>query len=369
MYYILGEGITAKSIQNYFNNQKIRYTLNIDDDFDICVKSPGIKPTDLRLIKVKKKNKEIISDIELAYRQGIKYIIAVTGTNGKTTVVSLIDFILRDNGVDSTVCGNIGIPILSCLKKEVLVVEVSSFQLEYTKFFKPDIAVITNIDPAHLDYHGNFDNYKKIKCKIFAKMEGPLFGINLKNIGYHYTNCDYLLKIKSNLYGKHNEDNIKVAFKVCFEYGLNEKQIKNSILKFQPLEHRMEKISEHLINDSKSTNCASLKAALKTIDDSIILICGGEDRFEDFNVLDDSLENIDLVISYGQTRSNYLTYFNSRGKKILAVESLKDAVVICNLHYQKQIVLFSPGCSSLDQFENYQERGKYFKYLILKYLK
>jgi len=157
MILILGRGITGDSVANYCEKTNIDYSFNEKDNYDLVVKSPGIKYSNKIVVAALNKGIEVISDIELAYRLNKAHYIAVTGTNGKTTVVSLLKHIFISNGIDCEAVGNIGNPIFNNMDKKLLIVELSSFQLLGTKRFKPDIALITNISRAHMDYHNSYE--------------------------------------------------------------------------------------------------------------------------------------------------------------------------------------------------------------------
>ncbi|XMB85167.1 UDP-N-acetylmuramoyl-L-alanine--D-glutamate ligase [Mycoplasmatota bacterium WC44] len=362
MILILGEGITAKSVERYLEKKGIDYTYDLNSSYDLVMKSPGIKYDHPSVKEVLKKGIEIISDIELAYRLEENYYIAVTGTNGKTTVVSLIKHILINSNVDCEAVGNIGNPIFDHVHKKVLVVELSSFQLMGVKRFKPDIAVITNITEAHQDYHTNFEEYVNAKHKIYQNMDNNNLFVNksIKNVSHSHFNFTKRT-FQSSLKGTHNIENLNAAFQVCKAYGLDEESIKRAIKTFNGLEHRIEEFIPNVFNDSKSTNPISMRTAIDSLGDDVTLICGGKDRFEDFTVLNDVVYKLRQVICYGETKNKLIDYFSKLSVNVIGVNNLNQAVTICKLLKDKKEVLFSPGCSSQDQFENYEKRGEKFK--------
>lgn len=365
MILILGDGKTAKSVERYLEKKKIDYTFDVNGTYDLVMKSPGIKYDNPDVKKVLSKGIEVISDIELAYRLKKNYYIAVTGTNGKTTVVSLICHILRNNNVDCEAVGNIGNPIFDYIHKKVLVVEVSSFQLMGIKKFKPDIAVITNITKAHLDYHTDFVEYVNAKHKIYQNMDNNNLFVNKKISSItkgHFIFSEE--RFNSSLIGKHNIENLNAAYQVCKAYGLDEESIRRAIKTFSGLEHRIEEFMLDVFNDSKSTNPVSMKTAIESLNDDLTLICGGKDRSEDFTVLNDVAYKLRQVVTYGETKNKLVDYFSKLGVNVIGVNNLDQAVTIIKLLKDNKQILFSPGCSSQDQFENYEKRGEKFKQLF-----
>jgi len=367
---------------------------------DIIIKSPGI-PNDTNILKkIIKSNIPIISEIEFASWFTNGYIIALTGTNGKTTTINLINHILSDNNYNSKLGGNIGIPfsvnVLDELKNTYTerihhVLELSSFQLENIKFFKPDISIILNISPDHLDHHKNFDNYLKSKIRI---------SMNQDKKGYAILNDNNLLDIHSNskakkmrfrvsddneffinnkkisfdnlrksFSGKHNYENILSAFLVCKTMGLNDKQIINSINSFKQLQHRLEllniKSDQFIYNDSKATNLNATCAAIESITSNIILILGGIDKNDsDFKILEKYKDKIMNVICYGESRIDIKNKLNGIFN-IKLIEKFEKAISkSLELANKDDCILLSPACASFDQFNNYEERGNCFKNII-----
>ena len=370
---------------------------------DLIIKSPGINNKSKIIKKINALSIPIISEIEFASWFTNGSIIALTGTNGKTTTVELINNILKNEGLITFLGGNIGMPFSSNVLKELdnknyqnffHILEISSFQLENIKYFKPNISIILNIAPDHLDYHDTFNNYLNAKLKITMNQDKNCYAIlNDKNIPSIHQKSkaneirfkiskDKKLFIKNKeesldinnsfLIGNHNYENILAAFITCKLCGLNKKSIINSINKFKSLPHRLEKLvfklNQIFYNDSKATNLHATFAALDSIDSNIILILGGIDKNNtDFSLLIKYKHKIKKIILYGESRD----LINKQIKSLFNIfsyhsfeKAINKSIQIIEDNYN---VLLSPACSSFDQFKNYKERGNYFKKIVSKY--
>lgn len=368
---------------------------------DLIVKSPGI-PYDIDLLKYARSKKiPIISEIELAYQfiNKEKVIIAVTGTNGKTTTTTLISKILRDSNIEVTSCGNNGYAfsqaILESNKADVFVVELSSFQLMDIYEFKPHIAIILNIDEAHLDYHKNFSQYVNAKLKIFSNLDEDsqliynaeneilrkrtkklkcqklTFSLSNKKTDIYidndriiYQGLEVMTLSDINLLGKHNYENVLAAIacaKVCY---IENMAIKNSICSFTGLPHRLQFIRKingvSYYNDSKSTNIKSTLRAIESFNQELYLILGGYERNQDFYEIIKH-ENIKKIFAFGQTQYRIISICQELNKIGYLCHNLKEAVHLAHMITEKNdIVLFSPASASWDQYESYEIRGKHF---------
>jgi UDP-N-acetylmuramoylalanine--D-glutamate ligase len=380
-------------------------------DSSLWVLSPGV-PSDLDFVlKAKEMGILVISEIEFASWYTKKPIIGITGSNGKTTTVNLIQKILKSSHLDPVLAGNVGYAFSRAIlrdlndepKERVYILELSSFQLENILYFKPMISVILNISPDHLDRHKNMDSYINAKLNIFKnqderdyliynsndsilskKCQKALcrkieFGLSKssrslleKNGSKVYDNEIEVLNLNNALLkGGHNHLNVLAAASAVKLLDVNNKIIEKEVLNFSGIEHRMEKvISKNGItyyNDSKATNIEAVIAAISSFSGPVILILGGKDKDTDFSSLIPHIRlNVKRIISYGQA-----------GKKISitlrdAVEldqvfSLRDAVELClKSAVPGDTVLLSPGCASFDQYENFEERGNAFKRLVNK---
>ncbi len=371
-------------------------------DSDLVIKSPGIKNNSKIIQKINSVSIPIVSEIEFASWFTNGFIIALTGTNGKTTTVELIDSILKNNGFISFLGGNIGVPFSTNVLNErnnsnrddfFHVLEVSSFQLDDIKYFKPNISIILNISPDHIDYHKNFDNYLNAKLKITMNQdinchaiinENQISNIHQKSkakeIKFKVLENSFFLKgkkieldiSKSLLKGQHNYENILSAFIACKLCGLENESITNSINAFNPLPHRLEEISfkseSIFYNDSKATNLHATCAAIDTIKSNIILILGGIDKNNsDFSILKKYKNKIQKIILYGESREfinkQLASYFD-----IYSYQNFDKAVYkSIQLSNSSDNILLSPACASFDQFKNYEERGNYFKEIVFNY--
>jgi UDP-N-acetylmuramoylalanine--D-glutamate ligase len=364
---------------------------------DLIVTSPGVPPTNYYVKRAKEIGIGVIDELELGWRFIEGYTVAITGTNGKSTVTAWIGFIL---GNRCAVCGNIGKPLTGCIgEREIYVIEVSSFQLARTVDFRPRIAVFLNFDQDHLDWHPTVDDYWNSKRKIFEnqtdddiailnyddtnlrKLAGSLRGDIMfisrrKEVRGSFIGGDTLyLNIKERipllnireiqLPGQFNLENALVASLVSYILGESTERIKWGLKNFRGLPHRLELVGEKdgvkFFNDSKSTNPHSLKAALLSFDKKVILIAGGEDKDLDFKPLIPVVkERVKVMILFGKSKERFSQIFGPH-LPVIKVDSLEEGVKRAfKMAKGGDIVLFSPGCSSFDLFRNYKERGKAF---------
>jgi len=335
------------------------------DEILSCYISPGFEISHEIVKKLNNNKIKILSDLDLFLKVHAKKSILVTGTNGKTSVVSLLQHVMKSLGLKVKSIGNNGFPVLNHIEEQVdyFVIEVSSFQIERTKSLSSLVSVLLNISPDHLDVHDSFEQYTKIKKRIF---ENSNFKIGPEGTGL---DLDFIMSeiIDHEIY---NHEAVK---SILLHLGLKKGCIEEKILTFNPLPHRLEDISlnKHLtiINDSKSTNPHSLNAAInKYKDEKIILILGGVKKNLSFRSLLEVLKkNTKKVFVYGADRekiSNEIEELNPIVLESMA-QAVKEAI---NYSAKNDLVLFSPGCSSFDEFQNYEERGSKFKELINKYV-
>lgn len=376
---------------------------------DLIVKSPGIPPKNIILIEALEKNIKVINDIEIGSMfSKSENIIAITGTNGKTTSTTLIGQILKREKLNVSIGGNIGMSIIEKMidgkKDDYFLLETSSFQLEHTVDFKPNISLILNITPDHLDWHGSFENYVEAKKKIFQNQDSDDytilnyddslvrdFGKDIKsNLIYFsvknkldrgvYIEAENilinlngerikLLPLKELLLkGSHNLENILASVAVSFILGVSIQTIRNILREFKGVEHRLEfvveKNSRSFYNDSKGTNVDSSIKAIEAVDAPIILIAGGYDKkieFEDF--IKSFQGKVKAIILLGQTSLKISKTAKKLGfDEVYLVNSMKEAVDLAyNLSTKGDNILLSPACASWDMFKNFEERGRAFK--------
>lgn len=391
-------------IEKWLNKKEI-YLENID----LIVKSPGIPPTSEVLLEAYRQNIEVITDIELAYRiSPTEKIIAITGTNGKTTTTTLVGEIIKKANYNMHLAGNIGVGILwdmvNAKADDVFVIEASSFQLENTVSFRPQISLILNITPDHLDWHGSLEHYidsKKKICQnqtekdftilnyddpIIRKMADDLksniiwFSVNEKlNKGIYIDGEDIVINDGENIIkvmtykdikilGKHNLENVLGSIGICYSMDIDMKIIAQSIREFKGVEHRIEYVTNingiSFYNDSKGTNPESTIKAIEAIASPIILIAGGYNKGSEFDNLVKSFNNkIKDLVLLGETKEKIKEAAEKAGIiNIHLVEDMKEAVKLSySLGESKDNILLSPACASWGMYNNFEERGQDFK--------
>ncbi|MBC7904473.1 MAG: UDP-N-acetylmuramoyl-L-alanine--D-glutamate ligase [Gemmatimonadaceae bacterium] len=373
------------------------------------VKSPGIPEKNELIKKIRAKGIEIISEIELAFRyKGDSKVIGITGSNGKTTTTALTYHICRHGGLDCALVGNIGYSFarqVAVNPKPLYVTEISSFQLDDIKTFRPDIAILTNITEDHLDrYDYNFENYIASKFRIAMNQTKDDFFIycsddpvTTKYFDYysiHSNPLPFTMQQQPNqggfikngqmtietgnermtmsiydftLKGKHNQYNTMAAGIAASTIGLRKEKIREAIQSFEALEHRMEVVSSvrgvEFINDSKATNVNSTWYALESMTKPTILILGGVDKGNDYSlILDLVKEKVKAIVCMGLDNRKIHEAFGKDVELIVNTESAKEAVHAA-FHFSAKgdAVLLSPACASFDLFKNYEDRGKQFK--------
>ena len=373
------------------------------------IKSPGI-PDKVELIKkLHSLRIPVISEIEFASRYTKAKIIAITGSNGKTTTTLLTYHILKNAGLNIGLAGNVGESFAKQVIEDTFdyfVLELSSFQLDNCFNFKADVAILLNITPDHLDrYIYDFQNYIESKFRILQNMtvnddfiyyqeSEALMGelskrtdLTVKRLPVSLTEkieqCGSLIntiihcQYKQNSFdfpisglpikGLHNVINAMCAVLVCQSLGLDNEQIMTGLKSFQGVEHRLEPCGEikgvKYINDSKATNVDSVFYALGSYDDSIILIMGGVDKGNDYRQIEQLMEQkVKALICLGTDNSKLVEFFGKKVPMIFTVDSMQKAVQLSSdLGTEGDVVLLSPACASFDLFKNYEDRGKQFK--------
>jgi len=354
---------------------------------DIIIPSPGIHSDIPILSEARQQKIKIISDIEVFYHLAdYKMIIAITGTNGKTTTVSMVGEMLKKEGKKVIICGNIGNPVCDYIntsdKDTYVVMEVSSYQLEYTNEFKPHISAILNITPDHMERHKTMDAYADAKSKIFTnqnKEDLCIFNKEDENCLKLSKQCKSQIKffsVKENkeklvlkIPGRHNIENALASLTMLKSAGIEEKKIVEVLSEFAGVEHRIEFVRElngvKYINDSKGTNVSSTEVALKSFNQPIILIMGGRDKGSPYKPLIQFVKGkVKKIIAIGESKEKIFTELKD-SVEIILLDNIAQAVKKANeIALSGDIVLFSPACASFDQFKNYEERGKYFKQIV-----
>ncbi|MBT7726109.1 MAG: UDP-N-acetylmuramoyl-L-alanine--D-glutamate ligase [Flavobacteriales bacterium] len=368
------------------------------------VKSPGI-PDSVDVIKrIKEKGISVISEVEFAYRFTNAKIVAITGSNGKTTTTLLIGHILEKAGYDVLVAGNIGTGFSKSISErdyDYIVLELSSFQLDGIKDFKADIAILLNITPDHLDrYENRFENYIKSKLRITnnqnendvfiynyddknireksntkAKMIPFSLNKEFENEGAFYKNNKININLNNNemtiqdlaLQGKHNVYNSMAAAVASRVLEVKDFIIRQSLQDFKNIDHRLEHVINvhgiEFINDSKATNINSVWFALESMHKDTIWIVGGIDKGNDYSELLELVdEKVKAIVCIGQNTDNIHKYFKSHVDNIVNANSMNEAVGFSyQLAEKGDVVLLSPACASFDMFSNFEHRGTEFK--------
>lgn len=406
------EEIDDIEVQYFFGNEELN-KINMKN-LDYAIKSPGIKYETPVIEMLLKNNIEIISDIEAAYRATDASIVSITGTNGKTTTTTLIGEMAKEGGMSCKLTGNIGFGMyydaLNANKEDLLIAEVSSFQLAGTSSYKPHISVITNITPDHLDFHHSLENYieakfkniinqdendyavlnyediiirnysHNIKAKKIFFSSGRILedGIFEENGGLYYKNeqnKQFIIDTKE-IYipGKHNLENAMAACGAAIALGIDIEIIAKLLREFKGVEHRLEFIGLYnnvkFYNDSKGTNSDASIKAIQGIDKPIILIAGGYDKgssYDDFIKAFDG--KVKALILLGQTAKNIEKCALKYGfKNIYIVETMDQAVEKSfELAQAGDNVLLSPACASWGMYPNYEVRGRDFKERVSYY--
>jgi UDP-N-acetylmuramoylalanine--D-glutamate ligase len=378
---------------------------------DLIVVSPGVPLNTPELAQARSFGLPIIGELELAARFLKGRTLAITGSNGKTTTTTLVGEILREAGLRTLVGGNIGVPVVSLIEESTSetwsVLEVSSFQLESTQEFHPVIAVILNITPDHLDRHGSFENYALAKERIFAAQTGDDYVVlNADNArtaasavrsraqvywfsmehpvdrgawemdgqvwfrASRESDPEPILPLLSiPLKGAHNVENVLAAVCAARLAGAPASAVRGAIEKFKAVEHRLEFVANvngvDYYNDSKATNVDATAKAIAAFAGCIHLILGGKDKNSDYTLLSELLrQRVKAVYTIGSAAAKIESHL--RGiVPIHSCETLEKAVAAAAASaHPGDIVLLAPACSSFDQFENYEHRGRVFKELV-----
>lgn len=373
----------------------------------VAIVSPSVPIESELYKKVKGKNIQIISEIELAYKETGKPFIGITGTNGKTTVTALTSHIFSSE-YNAPVCGNIGVPPTSLLDSDVdyFVCELSSFQMEHTNAFKAQVACWTNFTPDHITWHGDLEHYFDAKAKLFKNPTAAAFAVlngadekllefsnicagdvflfdkevedncsYIKNDAIYYKRRgkeEFIIKLSDcPLIGHHNYQNIMCSVIMAKIVGISNEHIRERIISFVVPEHRLEKVREYngivFYNDSKATNPEASIVAINSFNNSdTLLIAGGRDKLTTLEEFCSSVKNhIKTVILIGEATERFeIELKNSGFMNILKADSM-EAAIDKAIELKPDNVLLSPACASFDMFSGYEERGTVFKNYVL----
>ncbi len=409
---VLGKKVTGLAVINYLKNHKIDHDVfdnisthhryKVEKCYDMAIVSPGWPKDHWLIDKLRNDGAEIVSELEFSFRLIKTPIIAVSGTNGKTTCCRLANSILSANKVKSALAGNIGMPLInyvdSEIKYDLLVCEVSSFQMELTSTFKPAVYILLNITDDHLDRHGNFDEYKSLKLKPVKSQDNGdyfissfdknidtdlnirpkrlYFSLHKKTDIYKFGGNIILsdMEISNNgfqLKGNHNLENIMAALLASSIFThLDKQKTEETLNNFTTPEHRLSYVDTvdrvDFIDDSKATNIDAVEAAIDSFDKKgkIALLLGGRYKGGDFSKLLKKNDKIRAIVAFGEARNEIRSQLKG-SLYIVPALNLKGAVEAgFNFAAYGDTVLLSPGCSSFDEFENYKQRGNRFKEIV-----
>jgi UDP-N-acetylmuramoylalanine--D-glutamate ligase len=378
---------------------------------DLIVVSPGVPMDTPEVKQVVAFGLPVIGELELASRYLRGQVVAITGSNGKTTTTTLVGKIFEDAGVPTLVGGNIGLPVIDLVVKSspetVSVLEVSSFQLETIEEFHPQIAVVLNITPDHLDRHGSFENYAAAKTRITERQTADDFlvlnaedkaaqmvalktkaqiywfsgrrpikqgafvhGESILFVAREGAKAEPVMPISEiPLKGSHNVENVLAAVCTARLGKISATSIRASVAAFKAVEHRLELVKVlnevEFYNDSKATNVDATMKALASFPGGIHLILGGKDKDSDYGSMTEMLkERVKIVYTIGSAAEKIGRQLQGV-VKIVPAETLQVAVAkAAKAATIGDVVLLSPACSSFDQFENYEQRGRVFRQLV-----
>lgn len=375
----------------------------LDESFDYLIKNPGIAIDHKYVLRARQLGIEVINEAEMAYRllPDDVTLIGITGTNGKTTTTTLTYLMIKESGKSVHLAGNIGYPLCSFLPKlqsgDIIVMEVSCQQLENMKEFRPHIALMTNLSVAHLEFLKTYDNYKRVKFKLFANQtEDDVAILNIENeevmagtknikaqmkyfSSSHEINGAYLKdnalwyyddkvidRDKFLLAGNHNVENALGAMMIAKEVGVSDEAIVKVLTTFTGVEHRLEFVRKvhgvSYYNDTEATNTKCSQIALSAFQQPTIIILGGYERQQDFHDLDDYLQHVKLIVGIGSCRERVREFAVSQQIPVAIFEHLKEAFSYIQQEAQDgDVVLLSPASASWDQYKQCEDRGSEFK--------
>ncbi len=380
----------------------------LDEGFELIVKNPGIPYSNPIIADALRRGLPVITEMELAYLVSEAPFIGITGTNGKTTTTTIIFEMLEKGAKQPLIAGNIGTVACGVAKEataeNVIVTELSSFQLMGTREFKPHIAILTNLYDAHLDYHGTFEEYAEAKFGVTRNQTEEDFfifnndqevvrqyaakskaqkvpfttngyakeGISADDDAIYWQGERIIERANIALPGKHNLENICCAVAACLLHGCELEAIKAVLAKFGGVRHRMQFVRDwkgrKIYNDSKATNCLAAKSALEAFTKPIILLAGGLDRGHSFEEMREAMQNVKAVVAFGETGQRFIEFAKSCGvTQTVAATNVEDAVVYAaDLSAEGDVILLSPACASWDQYESFEIRGDVYIDCVMK---
>jgi UDP-N-acetylmuramoylalanine--D-glutamate ligase len=371
--------------------------------YKFIVKSPGIPPHHPIFKEISNSGVPVLNDISFGLYLTNRPIIGVTGSNGKSTVSSLVHHLLKSTG--ASLSGNIGYSFFDEIlsnRTSPIVLELSSFQLRELTNLNIDVTCFLNFSPTHLDYHQTEDDYFHSKVNLFKRQspDKPFifnlddevvsdsalirggnilsFSLDKPSASAYFDGKDFYFFSEKwfsiddiQLTGEHNAQNVMASVLIALKF-VDKETILSNLSSFNGISHRLESIKGlpfPVYNDSKSTNPASVITALKAVTEPSILFLGGKNRNSDFSVLKPYLNNVLMIVTFGETANSIFDEFSGE-IPVFSFTYLGEAIYFANEHNPELLTyLFSPGCSSWDEFENFEERGDYFKSSLSSYFK
>lgn len=417
---VFGMGVTGQELARYLRRKQIPFdcyddkkthaqlveALGFDEfqcftdsgapvmaEYDALISSPGPRQDHPLLVRARAANLPILAEVEFAYTQQCGKIVGITGSNGKSTTTSLIHHLLEQSGRRASLCGNIGVPLIAKVDDDpqhIYVIELSSFQLENVVNFRANVALLLNVSPDHIDWHGGFEGYERAKLNIFKNQHaddlaivppeyaGRVPGQAQQRVvpsetcyerdGHLCIGAEFSLPSSTiPLLGRHNHANVLFSCAAVSFLGMSDAEVAQVLPSFKGLEHRMQPVGTHegrlWINDSKATNGHACQAAVDALDQPYVLIMGGSDKGERFRDLRLDKNPPKAIVAYGQTAPMIVEDLASYAPE--RVHLFRDAVLRAHqLAQPGWAVLLSPACASFDQFDNYGHRGRVFRDLF-----
>lgn len=377
-------------------------------DSNLVIKSPGIPDNVPILVKLKSKQVEVIDEIEFASRFTDAKIIAITGTNGKTTTTMLTYHLLKEAGYNVGLAGNVGHSLAKLVVEDAFdyyVVEISSFQLDGTTTFSPHVAILLNVTPDHMDrYDYSLTKYCDSKFRISRnqkeddyliaftdneliadalkrhKIDGKLLSTSLYSDSADAYLKDEVLKVEgwsipqseTSLRGPHNAINMLCAALAAKKVGVKEAVVREGLKSFKNVAHRLELVATidnvSFVNDSKATNVDAVKYALDSFNEPLVWIAGGIDKGNNYDLIMESVnKKVKALVCLGKDNSKLRAAFHKQIINLLETDNMKSAVRSAMKYAEtNDVVLLSPACSSFDLFKNYEDRGNQFKEAVLE---
>lgn len=378
------------------------HPLSVLDDIELVVKNPGISYEHPLMQEAARRELPIVTEIELAGNlAGNSPIIGITGSNGKTTTTTLVEAMLRESKRPVKIAGNIGVVATDVArtleKKEMLLLELSSFQLMGIDTFRPKVAALLNLHGAHLDYHGTLDHYMQAKANIFKNQTKEDFlvynaddarvcqiiqhaqaqlipfststkqpeGAWTDGVNLYFKETLIIRQDEVVLVGGHNTENILAAISIAMTMGATVGGIRQVLVRFSGVEHRLQFVKEvngrQFYNDSKATNMLATEMALKAFDVPTILLAGGLDRGDTFEELIPYLGHVKAMVLFGETREKLQQLAQKQGIETrLASDVSEAATEAFHMSAAGDVILLSPACASWDQYKTFEERGDMF---------